>query len=325
MAKKKDSEKSDDTNLDRFTNTAKLSKKDRMALENDMRLASSMSAVLIIVRGYPQGQKINLDNNKYVIGRDPNVDICFDDKIVSSKHAEITKIDNEFYIRDCGSTNGIFINNEKIKGKVKLKKEDMIKVGTNVLKFIPEGELETMYLGSLADAANLDSLTGVFNRHYMEQALNAEFKRAKALKRKLSFMVFDIDTFKVVNDSHGHDMGDFVLKEISNLVSSSLRENEIFGRYGGDEFVVLLYDTSENGAVKVAEQVRSTVDNHSFEYNGKKLKITVSVGVAELDSSYKEAVDLYRSADEALYQSKGFGRNRVSVYIPGLKDKKKAS
>ncbi len=312
-------------NPDTATNTAKLSRTERLSLEKDMRLANSMSAVLIVVRGYPQGKRINLEENKYIIGRDPNVDICFNDKIVSSKHAEIKKVNDSYYINDCKSTNGIYVNNEKVKGSVKLKKEDMIKIGTYVLKYIPEGELETMYLGSLAEAANIDNLTQMFNRNYMDQALNAEFKRAKGLKRKLSLVVFDLDNFKAINDNYGHDMGDYVLTEISRLAKSNLRENEILGRYGGDEFVLILWDTSENAAVKLAEQIRKTVEDYEFIFNEQKVTATLSLGVAEISDKHKTVSQLYKSADEALYESKAYGRNRVSVSKPDLKIKRNAS
>ncbi len=123
--------------------------------------------------------------------------------------------------------------------------------------------------------------------------------------------MFDIDHFKRVNDVHGHLAGDFVLKEIARIIQQRIRRDEIFARYGGEEFAIILPETPLEGAVSLAETLRQKVEENVFAFQADTIKVTISVGAAQLNDSDKTANDLIKRADELLYQAKRGGRNRV--------------
>jgi diguanylate cyclase (GGDEF)-like protein len=188
----------------------------------------------------------------------------------------------------------------------------MIRLGTWILKFLPAGELEILFYGNLGSAAHTDPLTKIYNRRYFLEAMDAEFKRAKALHTDFSVLYFDLDHFKKVNDTHGHDAGDYVLKEFANLIRAGyLRPKDVFARFGGEEFVVLLGNTSAQKAAELGEKIRAAVETHAFVYDGKRIPVTSSMGVAELRADIESAQTLLKMADKALYTAKTTGRNRV--------------
>ena len=124
---------------------------------------------------------------------------------------------------------------------------------------------------------------------------------------------FDLDFFKKVNDTYGHNAGDFILKEISNLVKTNIRKDDIFCRYGGEEFVILLPNTDARTAYELAERIRSSMEGETFTFNGIDIKQTISLGVSQLDASMNDPKDLLDNADQKLYRSKQNGRNQVTI------------
>ncbi|MEK6705902.1 MAG: GGDEF domain-containing protein [Bdellovibrionota bacterium] len=288
---------------------------DQETLRKELQKAKEQEACLIIIRGTPQGHRFFLTQNEMAIGRDPNAEIVLADQSISRKHAKIEKIGRTFKIHDLNSSNGTYVNDKKILPDVPviLSKEDMIKLGSSILKFLPAGELEILFYGNLGSAAHQDPLTKIYNKGYLLEALEAEFKRAKALHHDFSILFFDLDHFKKINDTHGHDAGDYVLKEIANLVRASyLRPKDVFARYGGEEFVILQSKTSAKAATDLAEQIRAAIEAHAFIYEGKRLPVTASIGVAELRSDMESSQTLLKLADKALYSAKAAGRNNVS-------------
>jgi diguanylate cyclase (GGDEF)-like protein len=123
--------------------------------------------------------------------------------------------------------------------------------------------------------------------------------------------MFDIDFFKRINDVHGHLAGDFVLKEIARIVQQRIRRDEIFARYGGEEFALVLPETPLDGAVSLAESLRQRIEEHVFAFQADSIKVTISVGAAQLTEADKQANELIKRADELLYTAKRGGRNRV--------------
>ena len=218
----------------------------------------------------------------------------------------------KIFIEDLGSRNGTYLNDEVIGGtKTTLAKEDMIKLGSTILKYLPAGQLETLYYLNMNDAASIDKLTGLFNRKYISEALDAEFKRAKALHNPISVILFDIDNFKKINDTFGHDGGDFVLTNLgAQLKTSELRERDLAGRYGGEEFLIVLPNSSAEKAADVAERIRKKIESYQFVYNGQKIPVTISLGVTSIRKEFHEGSDLYKEADKALYESKRTGKNK---------------
>jgi len=163
----------------------------------------------------------------------------------------------------------------------------------------------------IKDMAALDGLTGVFNRRHYEQRLEQEVARARRIGRSLALLMFDIDYFKRCNDSHGHECGDMVLRDLAAFLKDRVRTEDLVARYGGEEFVVLLTGgaTAEESLL-VAEKLRAYIESHSL--GGRPAgEITVSVGVATQTSDELDGAEIFRRADKALYRAKDQGRNRV--------------
>lgn len=291
-------------------------KGDPETIRAERERAAQQPACLIVVRGTPQGHRYFITQDKTILGRDPTADIVVQDANVSRKHAALIRKGDTIALVDEGSSNGTKVNGKTCEvGKpVNLAKEDMIGMGTTQFKFLPAGELETLYYGNLGDAANMDAMTGIYNKGFFLQAIEVEFKRHKALHSDFSVVFFDLDHFKKVNDNFGHDAGDYVLKEVTRLiVTSGLRPKDVFARYGGEEFVILMGNASAEQARIQAEKIRQLIENHFFNYDDKRIPVTLSMGVAALDSQVESAQTLLRSADKALYAAKQGGRNRVMV------------
>ncbi len=158
--------------------------------------------------------------------------------------------------------------------------------------------------------ATLDTLTGIKNRYSMNLAIESEIKRSKRYKSSFAIMMFDIDFFKRVNDTYGHDMGDYVLEEFSRVVTANIRDTDIFGRWGGEEFLLLAPNETYDGALILAEKIRKSVELHNFERVGQ---ITISIGFTICDDN-ADKERLLKRVDEALYEAKERGRNRVVYY-----------
>lgn len=299
---------------DDYTEKTEILKGDLKTLNKEIELAKDQDPCLIIIRGTPQGHRFFLNEAEMVVGRDPQADISLADPSISRQHAKIIKKEGRVYLADLGSSNGTVINGRKLgkNQKVILAKEDMIRLGNWILKFLPAGELEILVYGNLGDAAHVDPLTRIYNKGYLQEALEAEFKRAKTLHNNLSVLFFDLDHFKKVNDTYGHDAGDYVLKEMCALIKTKyVRPKDVFARYGGEEFVLLLTNTDREHAKMIAENIRASVEAHMFIYENKTLPITTSIGVAELTEAMDSPVALLKTADKALFDAKSQGRNRV--------------
>jgi diguanylate cyclase (GGDEF)-like protein/PAS domain S-box-containing protein len=166
----------------------------------------------------------------------------------------------------------------------------------------------------LEQQALTDYLTNLYNRRYFMRRGEEEFKRTKRNGQPLTLLMLDIDNFKRVNDSYGHEAGDRALQEVARALKSNLREIDVLGRMGGEEFAVLLPDTSLEDAALLAERVRQTIENTPFEIPGDVLKITVCIGVSAFAKGMSNIDDMFRNADAALYQAKNAGRNRTMKY-----------
>jgi diguanylate cyclase (GGDEF)-like protein len=167
----------------------------------------------------------------------------------------------------------------------------------------------------LQTLAAIDPLTGVSNRRQFDILGQAELARCQRYLRPLSLLLLDIDHFKDVNDSLGHDAGDWVLKHLAEILTWSKRDADLVARIGGEEFAILLPETGQQAARTVAERLSELVRSFSFSVNGEKLRVTVSIGVAEATQSTPGIEALLRNADHALYQAKRAGRDRVVVHV----------
>lgn len=166
----------------------------------------------------------------------------------------------------------------------------------------------------LRELSGTDELTKINNRRQFMEYFRSEFTRAVRYKHPLTFVIFDIDYFKQVNDQYGHITGDVVLVEVAAAMQHTMRKCDIIGRYGGEEFTLLLPETAVKGAAPYAERIRRQIEGASFSSANRPLKITISGGVACYPHHSVHTVDeLLRKADEALYRAKANGRNRIEL------------
>ena len=167
----------------------------------------------------------------------------------------------------------------------------------------------------LESISTTDALTGISNRRSFDYQLKIEVARSERYNSTLSCIMLDIDFFKNVNDTHGHNFGDEVLREIGRILRVSLRKHDFCARYGGEEFVILLPETKHKEAYRVAEKLRELISRTTVTEGEISVNVTISLGVAELDlDKMKEETDLVEAADKALYKAKRSGRNRSIVY-----------
>ena len=167
---------------------------------------------------------------------------------------------------------------------------------------------------NLEQLAVTDSLTNVYTRRYFLERFDEEIKRAENKKIKLSFLILDVDHFKMVNDQYGHLTGDYVLKEIGQIIKENIREIDIAGRYGGEEFAIVLPETDLEGSILVAERIRKTTEQRLIKAYDTSLSITLSIGISTYPSNGKQAEELIDKADWALYRAKAQGRNSVVAF-----------
>ncbi len=159
-----------------------------------------------------------------------------------------------------------------------------------------------------------DSLTGLYNRRHLQDTLNREFSRAKRYQNELSFAIIDIDFFKKVNDTYGHACGDFILKKAAYMIMNNFRFSDIVFRFGGEEFAVILAETSLDDAKIPLERLRELFEKSNFNYKGQTVKITISIGVSSVREETESVEQLFDNADKALYEAKAGGRNMLKTY-----------
>ena len=162
----------------------------------------------------------------------------------------------------------------------------------------------------LEQSANFDSLTGLLARNHFLTLAEREFQRAQRLKHNLVLLMLDFDEFKLINDTHGHIIGDQVMKAVAENCSRQVRNIDLVGRYGGDEFIFLLVETSTMDAIRVADRICKNIAETPIESERGPLAMTVSIGVAPLHDGCPSLIDLLNQADKALYAAKNAGKNR---------------
>ncbi|MBC7453621.1 MAG: GGDEF domain-containing protein [Massilia sp.] len=195
----------------------------------------------------------------------------------------------------------------KLRDQVKQKNQELA---------VRNGDLEHA-LARIEELAMRDELTGVYNRRYLMQTVRNEQQRSERTGEIFSICILDVDLFKQVNDTYGHLAGDAVLQEIARTANEALRQTDYFGRYGGEEFALLLTGTSVEGALITAERVRARIEALQFAFISPALMVTASIGIADSRST-QDTIQIFKRADEALYEAKQSGRNRCVIAAPGL-------
>ena len=257
------------------------------------------------------GKRFVLQKDVTNIGRDRDNDIVLDSDSVSRRHAKIEHRDGHFHVVDLDSTNGTFINDEAEPATVsQMRRGDQLKIGDTIFKYLSGSDVEAQYHETIFNMTITDGLTDVSNKKQLDSVLIKEIPRALRHARQLSLLMVDIDHFKDVNDTYGHLAGDSVLRDLAGILQKRLRPDDELGRYGGEEFCAILPETSVEGAARIGEELRARVEEHAFMVEGEQIKVTISIGVAELKKGMDHKA-FYKAADEMLYQAKRSGRNRV--------------
>ena len=275
--------------------------------------AVSRAAALVLIHGEDLGRKFDLVSEETLIGRTSKAEIQVDQDSVSRNHAKIRVDGTRITIEDMGSTNGTIVNDEHIEDSLRLRNGDLVKIGRTIFKFIASNNIEAAYHDEIYRMTTVDGLTQVFNRRYFEDAIERELSRSRRYTRPLSLVLLDIDHFKKINDTYGHLAGDAVLKELALTVRARTRREDVFARFGGEEFALLLPEVDQKGAMLLAEKARKLVEKHRFQFDGEHIVVTMSAGVATMVKKSENPNELIRRADEKLYEAKTGGRNRVAV------------
>lgn len=272
----------------------------------------------IILIAHPRNQILGTryrfrPGSTIVLGRGKSADVSLPDiAALSRKHASLTYRIESVILEDLGSTNGTFVNDIRIEEPTLLRSGDRFQIGSVHFKFLQERDVENAYHQAIHEMVVRDGLTQISNKRKFDEESVREVARARRYGRPLCLLLFDVDNFKTINDTHGHLCGDFVLKEVVRLVSDFVRKEQVFARVGGDEFAVLAPEAQPEGAQILAERLRSRIAEHEFVYRDATLRATCSFGIAEHTPEMKDSQELYEAADRALYQAKHGGRNAVA-------------
>ncbi len=279
---------------------------------------------LVVYSGPDLGRQIMLDEGLSTLGRSAVTQLQIGGPGISRLHAEICVTGSSATLRDLGSANGSFVGDIRLTDQPHLLQDgDLVRLGSVALKFYAHQSLDAALHDRVLRLATVDAGTGLFNRRYLMDALKRGCRTAVQTGRPLCLVMLDLDHFKQVNDSHGHAVGDLVLRECAAIASLVVGRAGVLGRIGGEEFLVLLPDTGLPAALALAESLRAAVADHKFVLpagagtelpGGSRLqhRQTASLGVAAWQDEMTDASQLMAEADRGLYLSKRGGRNRVS-------------
>jgi diguanylate cyclase (GGDEF)-like protein len=271
---------------------------------------------LTIMTGIAAGKVVALDGkDEFVIGRGHRADIRIEDPGVSRAHCRIVRREEQLFLQDLSSRNGTVLNGDRIVC-VPIRPGDRVQLGpTTVVQVGVFDEAEDALAHSLYEASTRDPLTRLFNRRYFAQRLEVELAYARRHRTRLAVMLLDLDHFKVINDTHGHAAGDVLLRTVAQAMGECIRSEDLLARFGGEEFAILVRETSLPYAQLLAERIRVRLLQARVSYRDAVLTVTVSGGIAELGECAIGAAgdDVVRLADSRLYRAKQQGRNRICV------------
>ncbi|HEX9985549.1 MAG TPA: GGDEF domain-containing protein [Thermoanaerobaculia bacterium] len=284
---------------------------DGVAALDPVQRAHTQEPALIMLQGDLPGQVFRLRQGRQIIGRRPECDIRVRERAVSGIHAEVVRNHDSVTIHDLASTNGTLLNGARIRNAMPLVQGALLKLGNCVFKYV-DSLLDVEFTESLHTRGITDQLTTAYNKSYLVARLAFVIDTASE-QRPVSLIAFDFDGFKQINDQHGHAAGDHVLRATSAMITSNfVRAGDLFGRMGGEEFVIVLPDTPLETAARIAEQIRATLEERTFDYHGQFIHLTASFGVCCATTPSEAPEAFLARADELLYRSKHDGRNRVS-------------
>ncbi|HSZ83886.1 MAG TPA: GGDEF domain-containing protein [Polyangia bacterium] len=290
----------------------------RMAPAPGPQAGEGNAAYLVVLAGSNVGEMYKVEKDRTVMGRGESVDIRLFDEGISREHAQVVqeKIEGgtQSVLEDMGSTNGTFCNGARVQRQILAEGDKILLGSTTILKFSYQDKLDEMFQRQMSESALRDGLTKAFNKRYFTERVESEYLYAVRHDTPVSLMFIDIDHFKRINDVHGHPAGDYVLVELAKLAHGCLRNEDIFSRYGGEEFAVISRGTDLAEAQSLAERLRRAVEDYAFSFEGKSISVTISVGIARAPrADVASPAELVAVADETMYTAKRSGRNRVCV------------
>ena len=280
-----------------------------------MGFAAQHLPVVSVIHGKDKGKVFVISRPGTILGRDAEADIPLDDHLISRKHLSVcytnTGSEESFGLTDLNSTNGSFVDQGQFT-TCSIKPGQTVQIGKTVLAFSLKNKHEIESNKALFETATIDPLTGVANRRWFMSRAEEEFAYTQKKGVPLCLAMADVDHFKKINDSYGHQAGDHVLKETASLIKNSVRGHDYVGRYGGEEFILLLKELPEDRCLPVFDRMRTCIEKAEFIYQGQSISVTMSFGVypveIELGLSVEQAITI---ADERLYRAKENGRNQV--------------
>jgi diguanylate cyclase (GGDEF)-like protein len=277
--------------------------------------AARNRGVLTMTAGPDVGRVVSLPpGEQRTFGRSEECTEVFNDGGLSRSHARVIWLAGTHMVEDLGSTNGTFVNDERVTEPKPLRDGDRIQLGSNIaFRYSLVTEEEETNLRRVYEASTRDGLTGVFTRKHLEERLDAEIAFAVRHHAPLSVIMLDVDHFKRINDTYGHPGGDAVLRNLGALLVQGLRTEDIAGRYGGEEFMVVLRNITISDGVLAAERLRRVIESTSVAFDGRIITHTSSMGVASIAcvGATADRGQLVRVADQRLYLAKERGRNCV--------------
>jgi two-component system cell cycle response regulator len=271
---------------------------------------------LVVFAGKDSGKRYNIKQGTTTLGRSREADITLDDERISRIHCAVEWKGDKIVIEDRESTNGTYVDSKKV-NRAHLRRGAPLQVGQSVMKVEFKNEAEIRLEDSLIKNASIDALTGVFNRQFFMKRAAEEIAYAQRHKKTVGFIMIDIDHFKQVNDTYGHQMGDAVLNQFAAIVNQVKRTEDIFARYGGEEFIIMPRGKVHKKGIHLqCERIRKAVEKFEFHFGEEQVRLTASLGfyLNELDSTVELSLtDLISEADKALYLAKKKGRNRTET------------
>jgi two-component system cell cycle response regulator len=273
----------------------------------------STRALLLRMDGVHAGSVFSVDQLPCTIGRHATNMLRIDEDSISRFHARIIRDNQGFVLEDLESRNGTFVGGKRIK-RHRLTDGEGLTFGAKVaFHFSVTDSLEEHLLRRLYESSTRDALTGAYNRSHFDERLRAEVAFAARHAGETSLVMIDLDHFKRVNDTYGHAAGDAVLKELAAVSQRQVRSEDVFARFGGEEFAVVLRGIGLDGATTLGERLRIWFERTPIVFEGKTLTVTLSAGCASMACCPAPVTpkELIRVADRRLYLAKAKGRNRV--------------
>jgi diguanylate cyclase (GGDEF)-like protein len=277
---------------------------------------SGRSAMPCIVRfsGTQTGVAHWLSTNKeLLIGRAPEADVCIPDRRVSQRHARVVVTpEGAVFVEDLGSTNGTYVNGEKVMRRALRDGDEVLLLPDYILKFCYQVNVAPEAAGRSGADATRDARTSDDARQDMLMRIDQDFIQAKKQNEDLALLMVAVDGFAKIDETHGQDVGDMVLREVTQVVGTVLRREDVLARYENNTFAILLHNLNESGTVVLAQRIRRAVKYHHFIHQGEKIRVTVSLGIGSLTKNMKNAMDLIREAQAHLDKAISAGHDTIN-------------